>query len=104
MDEHIAAIVNDLKREISRKYDLIAMRVFGSTARGDRSAESDIDVFVHLPRVSRDIEEDLFDIAYGIELKYDCLIDLIILGDENLNNMRDQPLIYRNMIKEGIAV
>jgi len=68
MDERIAAIVNDLKREISRKYDLIAMRVFGSTARGDRSAESDIDVFVHLPRVSRDIEEDLFDIAYGIEL------------------------------------
>ena len=68
MDERIAAIVNDLKREISRKYDLIAMRVFGSTARGDRSAESDIDVFVHLPKVSRDIEEDLFDIAYGIEL------------------------------------
>ena len=68
MDERIAAIVNDLKREISRKCALIAMRVFGSTARGDRSAESDIDVFVHLPRVSRDIEEDLFDIAYGIEL------------------------------------
>ena len=54
--------------------------------------------------MSRDIEEDLFDIAYGIELKYDCLIDLIILGDENLSNIRDQPLIYRNMIKEGIAV
>ena len=104
MDERIAAIVNDLKREISRKYDLIAMRVFGSTARGDRSAESDIDVFVHLLRVSRDIEEDLFDIAYGIELKYDRLIDLIILGDENLTNMRYQPLIYRNMIKDGIAV
>jgi predicted nucleotidyltransferase len=104
MDERIAAIVNDLKREISRKYVLIAMRVFGSTARGDRSAESDIDVFVHLPRVNRDIEEDLFDIAYGIELKYDCLIDLIILGDENLTNMRDQPSIYRNMMKEGIAV
>jgi predicted nucleotidyltransferase len=104
MDERIVAIVNDLKQEISRKYVLIAMRVFGSTARGDRSAESDIDVLLHLPRVNRQIEEDLFDIAYGIELKYDCLTDLIILSDENLANMQDQPLIYRNMIKEGVAI
>jgi len=104
MDERIVVIVNDLKQEISSKYELIAMRVFGSTARGDRSAESDIDVFLHLQRVNRQIEEDLFDIAYGIELKYDCLIDLIILSDENLANMQGQPLIYRDMIKEGVAV
>jgi predicted nucleotidyltransferase len=32
-------------------------KVFGSTARNDRRAESDIDIFVLLPRVEREIEE-----------------------------------------------
>ena len=104
MDERSAMIASELKRKISSKYPLVEMRVFGSTARGDRSKESDIDVFIHLPTVNRELEEDLFDIAYDLELKYDCLIDVIVMSDENLTDSHPKPMIYRDMMEEGIAV
>jgi predicted nucleotidyltransferase len=104
MDEVIVRIVNELKKEVAARYSLVEMRVFGSTAGGDRRPESDIDVFLHLPRVDRGIEEELFDVAYELELKYDCLIDLIILIDEDLAGAGAKPFIYRSMMEEGIAV
>jgi predicted nucleotidyltransferase len=104
MDERTTRIVHELKKEVAARYSLVEMRVFGSTARGDRGAESDIDVFLHLPRVDREVEEELFDVAYELELKYDCLIDLIILSDEDLTGAGAKPFIYRSMMEEGIAV
>jgi predicted nucleotidyltransferase len=104
MDDRIAGIVNELKKQVLGKYPLIEMRVFGSTARGDRTTDSDIDVFLHLPMVDREIEEDLFDVAYELELKYDCLIDLVILSDKDLAGVHGKPFIYKNMMEEGVAV
>jgi predicted nucleotidyltransferase len=104
MDDRIAEILRELKKRVLARYSLIDMRVFGSTARGDRRAGSDIDVLLHLPKVDRQIEEELFDIAYELELKNDCLIDLIILSDADLSGEHGRPFIYRNILEEGIAV
>ena len=54
---------------------------------------------VRLPKVDRSIEEDLFNIAYDLELEYDCVIDVIVLP-QNFNNI----MIYQNIQKEGIAI
>ena len=59
-------IVKEFKARIADKYELHEMRIFGSSARGDRGSDSDIDVFVHISQVSRQIEENLFDIAYEL--------------------------------------
>ena len=74
MEKLIYKIIKELKAKISDKYELHEIRIFGSTARGDRRLDSDIDVFVRLSQVNRQIEEDLFDIAYELELKNDCLV------------------------------
>ncbi|MCK4729570.1 MAG: nucleotidyltransferase domain-containing protein [Desulfobacterales bacterium] len=55
MEQLIHKIVKDLRTNISAKYKLHEMRVFGSSARGDRRADSDIDVFVRLSQVNREI-------------------------------------------------
>ena len=104
MDEHTIMIVNEFKEMVSAKYPLVEMRVFGSTARGEQTPESDIDVFIHVPVVNREIEEAVFDIAYDLELKYDCLLDVIVLSNENLTDFHAKPMIYRDMIEEGITV
>jgi len=104
MDEQTAIIVNELKTKVTIKYTLVEMRVFGSTARGNQSTESDIDVFIHLPVVNRELEEDLFDIAYDLELKYDCLIDVIVLSDENLADTHAKPMIFRDIMEDGITI
>ena len=76
------------------------MKLFGSFARGDYSKTSDIDLMVRLPKVDRNIEEDLFDIAYDLELEHDCVIDVIVLPQD----IGDNIMIYRNIQKEGLAI
>ena len=80
------------------------MKLFGSTVKGERRKDSDIDVFVILPRIDRNIEENLFDIAYDLELEYDCLIDLIIFSEENLKQGVAKTPFYQSVLSEGLAV
>jgi predicted nucleotidyltransferase len=74
--------------------------LFGSSARGDFSKYSDIDIMIKLPTVNRKIEEELYDIAYDLELEYDCVVDVIVLSESSNNNI---PL-YQNIKNEGIAI
>ena len=80
------------------------MRVFGSSARGDRRVDSDIDIFIQLSQVNRKIEEDLFDIAYELELKYDCLIDLIVFSEQSLKEKCAKAPIYQKILSEGTVI
>ncbi|MBN1796562.1 MAG: nucleotidyltransferase domain-containing protein [Sedimentisphaerales bacterium] len=93
-------IAKQLKKAVEDKYNIIEMKLFGSFARGDYSKTSDIDLMVVLAKVDRDIEEDLFNLAYDLELQYDCVIDVIVLPQDFNNSIP----IYRNIQKEGIAV
>lgn len=104
MDRKIQAVAAELKKDISAKYELLDFKVFGSSARDDRRKGSDIDIFVLLPHVERNIEEDLFNIAYDIELKHDCLIDLIVFGKDGLEDLLSKTPLYRQVVEEGIAI
>ena len=95
-----AAIIKQFRQAVEDKYDIIEMKLFGSFARGDYSKTSDSDLMVRLAKVDRNIEEDLFNIAYDLELEYDCVIDVIVLPQNFNNNIP----VYRNIQKEGIAV
>ncbi len=100
----IAPILSELKTQVARKYPVLEMRLFDSIARGDDTPDSESDIFVRLPKVTRRIEEDLFDTAYALELKYDCLIDMIILADNMLHQYAEQIPIYQKITKEGIPL
>lgn len=104
MDKRVNNIVKELKVKISEEYDVKEMRLFGSSARGDHRADSDIDVFIILPNVNRQIEENLFDIAYDLELKHDCLIDLIIFSDDIVKDHYSSVPIYQKVLKEGAII
>jgi len=95
-----AVIAKQFRRAVEDKYSIIEMKLFGSFARGDYSKTSDIDLLVILAKVDRNIEECLFNIAYDLELEYDCVIDVIVLPQNFNNNIP----VYRNIQKEGIAV
>src|SRR3972149_8014981 len=100
MNTQTEQIVSELKDRISGKCRIKEMRVFGSSAKGDRKPESDIDVLVHLSHVNRQIEEDLFDMAYDLELKHDCLIDIIVVDDHDLSGAQGTAPIYETIRAE----
>ena len=105
MDEKTRRVAQELRSKISSKYNLSDFRVFGSRARGSQRSDSDIDIFVKLPDLNADIEADLFDMAYDLELSHDCLIDIVAMSDEDLkNNNKGGVPIYWNILSEGIAI
>jgi predicted nucleotidyltransferase len=104
MDKKTRQIASDLKASISEKYPVIEMRIFGSRTRKKYSYDSDIDIFVCVPKINRVIEEDIFDKAYDFELKYDCIIDLLLFDDKIYSKAYSELPIYKNILKEGIVV
>lgn len=46
----------------------------------------------------------MYDMAYELELKYDCLIDVILLSDTTLQACSQQLPLYQNVLKEGVIV
>ena len=104
MNRKVKRVAAELKKNIASKYELLDFKVFGSTARNERRAGSDIDIFVLLPRAERRTEEELFNIAYDLELKHDCLIDLIVFGKDVLDELLWSTPLYRQVMEEGIAV
>jgi predicted nucleotidyltransferase len=98
--DKVAAITKQFRQAVESKYNIIEMKLFGSFARGDYTKSSDIDLMVILPKVDRNIEEDLFNIAYDLELEYDCVIDVIVLPQNFNNNI----MIYQNIQKESITI
>jgi len=98
--DRIDLVARLFKESVEKKYKIIEIKLFGSSARGDYLKYSDIDIMVMLPEVNRKIEEDLFDIAYDLELEYDCVIDVIVLPQ----NMNYSIPIYQNILKEGKTI
>ena len=100
LEGKIGLVVRQFRQKIENKYNILDMKLFGSSARGDFSKNSDVDIMVKLPFVNRSIEEDLFDMAYDLELEYDCLIDVIVLPE----NFEVSIPIYQNIEKEGVSI
>lgn len=98
--DKIELITKKFKQTVEKKYNILDIKLFGSSARGDYLISSDIDILIKLPAVNREIEEELFDIAYDLELEYDCLIDIIVLSE----GMENKIPLYQNIVKEGIPI
>ena len=42
--------------------------------------------------------------AYELELKYDCIMDVILLSDAVVRTHADCLPIYRNILREGVRL
>lgn len=98
-------ILKDLKENLRKQYtdsvrDVI---LFGSQARDTANENSDFDVLILLDKdyTGRD-ENDIFDICYDIDLKYDIIIDAHLLSLKELSNIRGKQPIFKNAINSGI--
>ena len=97
--------LRDLKEVLSRKFDLIEFRLFGSKVRGISDFESDIDVMIEVAETNPDIESQIDDIVYEINLKNDSFISTVIFSKKELEEgpMAESP-IYKIIQKEGIPI
>lgn len=103
LKENEKSALIELKTILQAKYGLIDFKIYGSKARGEDTAESDIDVMIELSKVNPSIESEIDNILFTINLRHDCLISAIIFGEEELTKgpMDESPL-YKAIERDGV--
>jgi predicted nucleotidyltransferase len=93
-----------LKSSLENKYELLDLKVFGSKAKGSDNPESDLDVMIVLKNLTHDIESEIDDLIFDINIEHDCLITAIFFSQEELRagSMSESP-IYKKILQEGIG-
>lgn len=98
-------ILSDLKNKLKEKYGKSVKNIilFGSRATGDPEEYSDYDVLIVLAHeYSRKDEDEILDLCYELDLKYNILLDVHLISQKELNSIRGKQPVYLNAIKYGI--
>lgn len=99
----LAAYVERVTRLYSTEIAFIIL--FGSQARGDFGAESDIDVLVVLQNDSPALREALADVAWQVQHEYGVVISDILRSVEQFEHMRANRFpFYQSLEREGIVL
>ena len=78
--------------------------IFGSKARGEAGAESDLDLLVILDRDDLAIKRGIFDLAFEVFLETDVLISPLVLSQERLAALkRSGRRLIRDIERDGVA-
>ncbi|MBV5339040.1 MAG: nucleotidyltransferase domain-containing protein [Deltaproteobacteria bacterium] len=80
------------------------VRVFGSRARGDATADSDLDVFVVVEDATRDIEKYVSDCAWEAGFEQDVVVVPVVLSQNKINGALKESVFILNVYRESIAV
>lgn len=82
------------------------LTLFGSYARGQARADSDVDVAVVLDRIERPTERTLpMAIAGDLIVEYGLVVAPIVLSVSELELLHErEDLLAENLDREGIAV
>ncbi len=98
-------IAKELKEKLSKIVHLVDFRVFGSRARGNQDEYSDMDVFIEVESLSKELEERLHDVAWEIGFKNSIYISPLIFTRYEVENspLRVSPII-KNITAEGVKV
>jgi predicted nucleotidyltransferase len=97
LDGFLARLLATHGREVSQ------VQLFGSKARGDSDAESDIDLLVVVERNGRRLWNDVVALETDLMLEYDTVISSLIMSREDYewHKLHRAPL-YRNVEREGV--
>ena len=98
-------IAKELKERLLKIVNLLDFRVFGSRARGDADEYSDMDVFIEVESINKELNEKIFDITWEVGFKHFIVISTLIFTRNELENspLRSSSIV-KNINREGIAV
>lgn len=98
-------ILRDLRDNLRKQYrdSVKAVISFGSQAKGIANENSDFDILILLDKdFSGQDENNILDICYEIDLKYNIIIDAHLLSLKELKSIRGKQPIFVNAINSGI--
>ncbi len=106
LKSHEKKALQELKEGLTDRFPEAEIILYGSKARGNSEAFSDIDVLVLLGReINNSLEEVIFGMAYDIELKYDVVFGILV--ESNVfwdSDLAHAMPIHWNIDREGIVI
>lgn len=99
-------IVKQIKQIIRQMEPTATAILYGSEARGDARADSDIDVLILLDGEKRNLqrESDISGALYDLELKTGTLISPLITLRKLWENRPFKTPFYINVMNEGVTL
>ncbi|MBL7063020.1 MAG: nucleotidyltransferase domain-containing protein [Anaerolineae bacterium] len=81
------------------------MRLFGSKARGDSNADSDIDILLVVDEEDWRFRHAISNVAADVSLAYDVLVEPRVIGQARWDEMRRHRFaLYENVQAEGVGL
>jgi predicted nucleotidyltransferase len=98
-------MLTDLKSHLLRNYSKSVKDIilFGSQVRGDTTEYSDYDILIILDKeYSGKDENQILDLCFDIDLKYNILLDIHLISSNELNSIRGRQPVFVNALNSGI--
>ncbi|MCH7769419.1 MAG: nucleotidyltransferase domain-containing protein [Bacteroidetes bacterium] len=98
-------ILKELKQHLQCNYGTNVKEVilFGSQAAGTAVNYSDFDVLIVLENdYNYKDENNILDLCYDMDLKYNIIIDAHLISRKEINSLRGKQPIYINALNSGI--
>lgn len=105
MTEKDFQIARELKRKLDKKVSLVDVRVFGSRAIGKEDEFSDLDVFIEVESIDKELKEEIYDIAWEVGFKHGIFISPLIFSREEIEHspLKASPIV-KNIMEDGINI
>jgi len=107
LTEKEKSILLEFKRDLLKKYpdEIIKIIIFGSKARGDAHAESDIDVLVIIKPDNWQVIDAIRTIGYNLDQSIDYKLSIQAFSETHYNYLQENNFQFTNNVaRDGILV
>jgi predicted nucleotidyltransferase len=105
MKDKDRGVALELKNRLAGLVKLVDFSVFGSRARGDAGEDSDMDVFIEVENLDKDMKRRVQDAAWEVGFENFIVISPLIFTRDELENspLRSSPIV-RVIKEEGAQI
>lgn len=104
MNRKDLAIARKFKHLVQQRITPLDIKVFGSRARGDARADSDLDVFVVVENSTHAIEKFVSDCAWEAGFEQNVHVVPVVVGKDRMEGRLKESVFIINVYRDGVTV